>query len=447
MKSEKKYPPFVREFPLLLLVSSTLAVFLTFINFGCQQFPIKQTTFHPPSGSELFKSKCSTCHKPELALQKHRSAKTWLETITRMKEEHNGTISKDEITLLVQYHVERQKQEAALFEEKCQKCHPGKVFLEKNLGPDQARAIIKRMQQKAGNNIEDKDIDIIVRYHVQAQQAAMEKSLTAISSLVQKNQPERKRDLSLFLEKCSTCHEPSRALSVIQDQEAWNQTIKRMQSYSKGKITDKNVRSLVDFHITQQQEEINAIQETCTKCHDDERINNRSMSEEQWLATIKRMQQKDPELITDEKIALLSAYFHRRELSLARVFYGQCRFCHIEVSQENPSQKSDVQMNGLIILASEKLGRRLEAPELNNFLTLHVQRQKRSMQLYEKGCITCHQKGVPEPKGSSQEKSSDRSERSRAEWISFIAALQGTELSKKSQSTIDCQIDFHIARQ
>ncbi|MBW2466842.1 MAG: hypothetical protein JRF02_06025 [Deltaproteobacteria bacterium] len=97
-----------------------------------------------------------------------------------MKEEHKADITGKEIGILVNYHINRQKQEAAIFEEKCQKCHPGKVFLEQNLTSEQARAIIKRMQQKAGNTIEDSDIEIIVRYHVQSHQAALEDNIRAV---------------------------------------------------------------------------------------------------------------------------------------------------------------------------------------------------------------------------------------------------------------------------
>jgi len=307
MKVEKYiFMPKNKGFSLLTSLSALLMLLFIFINSGCQPQTDQNTFIIPPAGAELFKSKCSKCHDPELALQKYRSAEIWSDTITRMKEEHNADVNPEEIELLVKYHVARQKQEAAIFNEKCQKCHPGKIFLEKNLTADQARAIFKRMKQKAGNTIEGEDVEIIVRYHKQFHQAALEENLRGVFGQVFGMQPgsmkdgDRKKGMLPFMQKCSTCHEPKRALSVIKDPEVWAQTIKRMQYYSKGQITDQEVNELVDFHVTEQQREINAFKETCTRCHDDKRINSRSKTEEQWLATIKRMQQKAPELISDE---------------------------------------------------------------------------------------------------------------------------------------------------
>jgi cytochrome c5 len=267
----------------------------------------------------------------------------------------------------------------------------------------------------------------------------LRKYLSAVSDQAPLDHISMRRGMKLFVEKCSACHEPDRALTVLKDPEVWAQTIKRMQYYSKGAITNQQAKELVDFHVTEQQKEINAFKETCTQCHDDERINSRSMSEEQWLATIKRMQQKAPDLISDEKINLLVGYFHRRELSLARIFYGKCRLCHLD----NSSPDSTVQMNGLIVLANEEFGRSLQVRKVNNILSIHTQRQKRNMQLYEKKCTTCHPGKIPEKKGLGKK---NQEERTRAEWISIIAVLQGMELNKEIQNTINSQIDYHISR-
>jgi mono/diheme cytochrome c family protein len=413
-----------------------------FFFLSCQPLDGPKTDLSPPSGAELFQSKCSQCHDPELALNKYRSEVVWRDTITRMKEQHKADISRQEIELLVKYHIDRQQKETAIFKEKCTQCHPGKVFLEKNLTPEQARSIIRRMQQLAGNTIEDTDVEMIVRYHVQAQQAAGI-NLQGISDQILQDQPEMKRGAALFVEKCSACHNPNRAFSVIKDPEVWAQTLKRMQTYSKGAITDDQAAEIVNFHVTQQQRELNTFQETCSKCHDDERINSRSMSDEQWLATIKRMQQKAPELITDEKVTVLAAYFHRRELALARIFYGKCKLCHFDISGKALSSDSVKQLDGLIVLASEEFERSLELPDIYTFLSIHSQRQKRNMQLYEDNCTTCHPGGSLEEKRPDQEKPGKRS---RAEWISFIAALQGVELTKEIQNTINSQVEYHVSR-
>jgi|GEM_PF-2372828 len=423
------------------------AALLLLATLGCQQVTGPKAAPAPLSGAELFKAKCSKCHDLERALGKYRSEEVWRSTITRMKEEHQADITQAEIAQLVRYHVDRQANEAVLFKEKCEKCHPGKIFLEKQLSGEQARAIIKRMQQKAGNNISDQDVEIIVRYHIRAQKEELDTSLRAVSSQIFASL-DMKRDLELFRKKCTACHEAERALSVLKDPEAWRRTIRRMQSYSKGEITDRDVRELVNFHVTVQQREVETFRQTCTKCHSDARINSRSMSEAQWLATIKRMQRKAPELITDAKVDILAAYFHRRELTLARIFYGKCRLCHPRNNSGETLTLIDTnkQLDGLIAMANDQFGRSLQITDVKSLLGTHFERQKREMQFYESGCTTCHPEGLPskKPKGVDRE---TREERSRAEWISFIAALQGTELTKELQETIDSQIDYHMARQ
>ncbi len=427
----------------LLLVSVLL-----FAGLGCQQLAGPKAAPAPLSGAELFKAKCSKCHDLERALGKYRSEEVWRSTITRMRVEHQADISQAEIAQLVRYHVDRQASEAALFKEKCEKCHPGKVFLEKKLSDEQARAIIKRMQEKAGNNISDQDVEIIIRYHIRAQKEALDSSLHAVSSQIEDSGLSLGKDLELFRKKCTTCHQASRALSVIKDPKAWEQTIRRMQSYSNGAITDSDVKNLVDFHVTVQRREVETFRQTCTKCHSDARINSRSMSEAQWLATIKRMQQKAPELITDAKVEILAAYFHRRELTLARIFYGKCRLCHPRYNSGETLTLSDTnkQLDGLIAMANDQFGRSLQITDVKSLLSTHFERQKREMQIYESGCTTCHPDGPPSKKPQEADRET-KEERSRAEWISFIAALQGTELNKELQEAIDSQIDYHMARQ
>lgn len=419
-----------------------LAVVFVLASAGCQQRSVKRADLAPPSGADLFKMKCSKCHDPERALEKYRSEEVWFETINRMKEVHKADINREEIDRLVKYHIDRQQQEAAVFNEKCQKCHPGKIFLEQNLTPEQARAIIKRMQQKAGNSIEDKDIEIIVSYHVRAQKTATDKALRAVLGQDFSEDPSQKKEKELFVEKCSACHSAARALSVFKDPEIWALTVKRMQHYSKGEITDLEARKLVDFHIERQQHEINTFQETCTQCHDDERINSRSMSEDKWLETIRRMQKKAPELITDEKVNLLAAYFHRRELTLAKIFFGRCHLCHYFSSGKVIAQGATQRLDGLIATAENEFGQSLEISDVNNLLSIHVQRQQRVMQLFENNCATCHPGRITVNRESTGD---EMGMPTRADWISYIAALRGEELSRENQITINSQIKFHIS--
>jgi hypothetical protein len=65
------------------------------------------------------------------------------------------------------------------------------------------------------------------------------------------------------------------------------------------------------------------------------------------------------------------------------------------------------------------------------------------MRVYESKCATCHPNGLPEKKEPDEE---TLEERTRAEWVSFIATLQGLQLNKEIQNTINSQIDYHISK-
>jgi mono/diheme cytochrome c family protein len=266
--------------------------------------------------------------------------------------------------------------------------------------------------------------------------------LTCFPSQLLANKPAQKSSMKLFLGKCSACHNPGRALTVIKDPDVWEQTILRMQVYSKGRITSLEAKELVRFHVSLQQKEIGTFRNTCTQCHDDQRINSRSLSEEQWLATIRRMQEMAPKLISNEKVTLLSAYFHRRELTMARIFSRRCNLCH---RQKAPSTRtgSGERINGLVAMASSVIGDSLDISHVNNHLAIHKKRQKKSMQLYERNCRNCHTEGAPKKKSATRE---PRAKRSRSDWISFIADHQTQENTKHVQETINGQIDYHLSR-
>jgi mono/diheme cytochrome c family protein len=254
---------------------------------------------------------------------------------------------------------------------------------------------------------------------------------------------ELQEGMALFVEKCSECHELDRALTVYKDPKILEQTIKKMQSYSKGAITDQQTKELVGFHVSEQQREIIAFKETCTHCHGDKRINNRTLSADQWLETIKRMQQKASELISDEKINLLAAYFHRRELTMAKIFSGQCHVCHYVSGGKATSMNLSGELGGVVVLASEELGERFQRKDLDSLVSYHIRKELEQMDLYRNNCKTCHPDGQPKREKLGQVKKGGRS---RDEWISLIASLQGQDLNKETRNKIKSQIDYHVSR-
>ncbi len=411
--------------------------FLSLLLLSCQAE--KTVVQAPPSGFELFQQKCSKCHGLDRALQATKSKDAWMATINRMRDEHQVDISGQDIELLVRYHAGRQQQEAALFKEKCQVCHPGKVFLENNFTPQQTREIIRRMQEKAGNIITDDDVELIVNYHKREHRQALQNNLRAAFGLQpQKDNSMNMAAIVLFMDKCSQCHVVDIALSVLKDERVWKKTIKQMQVYSRGRITDKDAEELVGFHVSRQKLEIDTFQKTCTSCHDDERILSRSMNSEEWTATIKRMQQKAPQLITDEKITILASYHHRREMVLASIFLGNCGMCHT-ISDTFDTTVSPSAIGTLVLLAEEKFTDDVTPPDVQSLLKLHSQKEQREMQLFEGRCTMCHAE-------EETDQSIKKMKRSREEWTLFIASLEEQVYNDDVATAIETQINYHVVK-
>ena len=403
-----------------------LYLFLIFLFvFGCQQISSQKLPPDTPIGAKLFHAKCGSCHDLERALNQYRSADLWRSTISRMKEQHGAEISPTEVNQLVEYHIRRQQQEAAIFKEKCLQCHSGERFLSKELTPSSAKEIIKRMQQKAGNKIEDKDIEIIVRYHVQAQKIALEKRLAGVSRVIQREYPLLQRGQEVFKGECSLCHRISRTLGFRADSKLWDQTIEQLKKFSNDSITTKEIDDLADWHVDLQRKQVAAFKNTCTRCHDDRRINQRSMTEEQWVETIRRMLQKSPELFSDEKVSLIAAYFHRREFALAKTFSGPCLDCHTDYLPDS---------------TLNRFPQNSTVPD-KELSKIHAERQRQEMHIFETKCFRCH------PKRSSENGKFDSENttiRSRTEWIALIANLQNVTLNEATKEKIGYQIDFHL---
>jgi mono/diheme cytochrome c family protein len=427
----------------MLNVRCLLAVtFIALFTLSCQveNTATRVTPQPPPSGFELFKQKCSKCHGLERALRATKSKEAWLATISRMREEHQASLSGQEIEQLVKYHTERQKHEAAVFKEQCQRCHPGKIFLEKNMTPQQTRTLIRCMQEKAGNTIGEEDVEMIINYHKREHQKAVQSNLrTAFGLKPEKDNPEIIAAMVLFMDKCSDCHEPDIALNVLKDERVWKKTIKRMQDYSQGRITDTDAEELVNFHLNRQNLEIETFRNTCTACHGDERIINRTMTSEEWIATIKRMQQKAPELITDEKIQILASYFHRREMVMASIFYGNCDLCHT-ITDTFDTNLSPSAISTLIKLTDEKFIDNVSHPALQALLSDHAKRERREMDIFAVRCSACHEQ---DETGSIKKQGN----RSRAEWAMFIATLADKIYTDELGAAIDTQINYHVIKQ
>ena len=272
-----------------------------------------------------------------------------------------------------------------------------------------------------------KYVESFDRYNVPAQQIAPEESTRGVSRTVRHNQPLFKKGQAIFKTDCTACHRITSTLGFRIDSEHWERTIKRLKQISNKPLTRPEIYELVDIHVSQQQEEVAAFKNTCVRCHDDRRINQRSMTQEQWVETIKRMLQKAPELFSDDRISLLTAYFHRRELALVKTFSGSCLNCHFDNIRDST-------LYGF--------GQRLPVAD-KELVALHAERQRKEIQIYESRCFKCH----PD-RGREKDKTDTENliVRSRNEWLEFIAKLQGVTLNDASRGKISHQIEYHMQK-
>lgn len=113
-----------------------------------------------------FSSKCTDCHTIDLALSASGDRGALEKTITTMLNRTGREPSYEEVQKLVQIHLERQKADQALFERDCNLCHSGNIALEKKKTPEEWRETVRRMQQKAPGTISNDEIDLLVAYHM-----------------------------------------------------------------------------------------------------------------------------------------------------------------------------------------------------------------------------------------------------------------------------------------
>jgi len=119
---------------------------------------------------------------------------------------------------------------------------------------------------------------------------------------------------SLVEQKCSKCHTLERAYSTITTKDGWKAIVEEMRNYDKQWIADSDVPKMVDYLFkirgTVEKTEIakSLFERKCSKCHPLEVALSKSMTKEQWLEVVKRMQGKDRDWLTDEDIVKISDY-------------------------------------------------------------------------------------------------------------------------------------------
>ncbi|MGB9736658.1 MAG: hypothetical protein ACP5JP_10655 [bacterium] len=66
---------------------------------------------------------------------------------------------------------------------------------------------------------------------------------------------EQNGDEQLFKTKCSACHSDEIPLHMKKDRKAWEETVKRMQQKRPNFISDKDAQKIIDFLVSNSKKE------------------------------------------------------------------------------------------------------------------------------------------------------------------------------------------------
>ncbi|MDX1569773.1 MAG: cytochrome c [Xanthomonadales bacterium] len=139
------------------------------------------------------------------------------------------------------------------------------------------------------------------------------------------------RDRRLFEEKCSLCHNPNRVFIQTLTDDQLAAIIERMRARAPDWISREEARTIYDFleagapgesRILRQEfpnDNKGLYRNRCSACHTLERVYlmlERDRERAQWALTVKRMQARAPEWITDEEADRITAYLETLEPQL-----------------------------------------------------------------------------------------------------------------------------------
>jgi len=275
---------------LTLLVSQTYADMEKQIKEARQE---KQKTL-----LELFDGKCTKCHDAPDASKIHKMYNKPIDAVRTMQEKKGAEISDLESLDIAQF---LEGPQLALMQKECTKCHNLDRIVRACSTGTLNKDTIKRMQQK-GARINDEQVDML--FEMLNKKAQFEKRITL---------------LDLFGNKCTKCHDASRAKKIHQTGRKPKDAVIGMQQRDvlykntptqKEKyygITDQEVIDIAKF-LENPYWLQPLFRDKCTKCHTLDRIidtcNKGPTSINVSKETIKKMQEKGAK-ITDEQVDMI----------------------------------------------------------------------------------------------------------------------------------------------
>lgn len=241
--------------------------------------------------TNLFGRKCSTCHSLDKALYTLRDKESWQKTIQNMAKKKGSSIREQDISELVNFHVERQQKEQEIFLKDCTQCHL--PHLSSGIGKphNQWRNTAKQMMDRAGRKISEEELDIITRYHI-----SYESTIARLS-----------------IRKCTRCHGRKRVITKTGLPVAWEQLIMEMSRKEGSHITSDDIEKLIQYHVAKQEIEQEIFEKDCSACHEPGETLKEQKSRYEWKEIIRSMMARTGRMITDQEVDILIDFHIRRE--------------------------------------------------------------------------------------------------------------------------------------
>ena len=263
---------------LTLLVSQTYAEMEKQIKEARQE---KQKTL-----LELFDGKCTKCHDAPDASKLHKNYNKPIDAVRKMQQKKGAEISDPESVDIAKFLDGPQ---LSLMQKECTKCHNLDRIVRACSTGTLNKDTIKRMQQK-GARINDEQVDMLVE--MLNKKAQVEKRLTL---------------LDLFGDKCTKCHDASRAKKIHETGQKPLDVVKKMQEKDGSGISDQEEIDIAKFLEAPYWLQP-LFEDECTKCHTLDKIidtcNKGPTSINVSKETIKKMQKKGAK-ITDEQVDMM----------------------------------------------------------------------------------------------------------------------------------------------
>ena len=101
---------------------------------------------------------------------------------------------------------------------------------------------------------------------------------------------------------CTACHTLDRPLSKDMDRAQWDALLISMMNKG-ASLSDEDKHLIIDFLTARR-----IFNARCTVCHERQQVFDREKVLTEWQVTVRKMGEKQPDLLTEDEIEAISAY-------------------------------------------------------------------------------------------------------------------------------------------